>query len=49
MGTGIGEREGKPCIRIMVVRKTPELLKKLPAEVDGFPVDVHETGTFRAL
>lgn len=48
VGTGIGECEGNPCIRIMVKRKTPELQKKIPAEADGFVVDVIETGEFQA-
>lgn len=48
VGTGIGECEGKPCIRIMVARKTRALLKQLPAEMEGFLVDVQETGPFRA-
>lgn len=47
VGTGIGECEGRPCIRVMVVKKTPELLKKIPSRVEGFLVDVQETGMFR--
>ena len=48
VGTGIGAREGKPCIRIFVVKKTPELLKKIPSKLEGFVVDVEETGAIRA-
>ncbi len=48
VGTGIGECEGKPCIRILVAKKTPELLKKIPSRLEGFVVDVHETGEIRA-
>ncbi len=48
VGTGIGECEGKPCIRIFVVKRTPELLKKIPSELEGFVVDVQETGEIRA-
>jgi len=48
VGTGIGERSGQPCIRIFVTRKTQQLLHKLPAAVDGFVVDVVESGEFRA-
>ncbi len=48
VGTGIGECEGKPCIRIFVSKKTPELLKKIPSKLEGFVVDVQETGEIRA-
>lgn len=48
VGTGIGECDGRPCIRIMVVQKTPELLKRIPSRVQGFVVDLVETGRFRA-
>lgn len=48
VGTGIGACEGKPCIRIFVVKKTPELLQKIPAKLEGFVVDVEETGQIRA-
>ena len=48
VGTGIGECEGKPCIRILVGKKTPQLLKQIPSKLEGFVVDVHETGEIRA-
>ena len=48
VGTGIGACEGKPCIRIFVVKKTPELLKKIPPKLEGFVVDVEETGEISA-
>lgn len=49
VGTGIGECEGEPCIRIFVVKKTSELMQKLPSEVEGYAVDVQESGEFQAL
>ncbi len=49
VGTGIGECEGEPCIRIFVVKKTAELMQKIPSEVEGYTVDVQETGKFQAL
>ncbi len=48
VGTGIGACDGKPCIRIFVVKKTPELLKKIPSNLEGFVVDVEETGAIKA-
>lgn len=47
VGTGIGELDGKPCIRIFVTSKQ-QLLRKLPSAADGFVVDIVESGEFRA-
>ncbi len=49
VGTAIGECAGKPCIKVLVVKKTPELSAKLPTTLDGFVVDVQETGEIKAL
>jgi hypothetical protein len=49
VGTAIGNCDGKPCIKIMVNKKTPELLKKIPSTLEGYPVKIDETGEFRAL
>ena len=49
VGTAIGQFEGKPCIRILAVKKTEELAKQIPSEVAGFPVVITETGEIRAL
>ncbi len=48
VGTAIGECEGQPCIKVLVVEKTPELLGKIPSTLEGFVVDVQETGEIRA-
>ncbi len=47
VGTGIGKCEDQPCIRVMVAKKTPELIDQIPAEVEGYVVDIIETGQFR--
>ncbi len=49
VGTGIGECGGTPCIKVFVVKKTPELVGKIPSSLEGFPVSVEETGEIRAL
>jgi len=49
VGTAIGECEGKPCIQVLVVRKTPDLSRSIPHTLEGFPVVVVETGEIRAL
>ena len=38
VAVGEGERDGQSCIRIFATESTPELLKKLPAEIDGIAV-----------
>jgi hypothetical protein len=58
VGVGIGLRQvgGQPteqlALTVMVRRKQPqsELARRdrIPAELDGVPVDVQEVGTFRA-
>lgn len=49
VGTGLGECSGKPCIKVFVVKKTSDLLKQIPSTLEGHPVEVQETGEFRAL
>ena len=47
--TAQGECSGQPCIRVFVVKKTPDLLKEIPSELEGYPVAVDETGEIQAL
>ncbi len=47
--TAQGQRAGKPCIRVLVIRKTPQLTKKIPSAIEGYIVAVQETGRIRAL
>jgi hypothetical protein len=49
VGTAIGECGGNPCIIVMVVKKNPDLMKKIPSALQGFPVIVEETGVIRPL
>ncbi|HMA13413.1 MAG: hypothetical protein ACM35H_04230 [Bacteroidota bacterium] len=48
----IGQRAGRPVIKIMVVRKVPETSlpagQVLPKELEGFAVDVEEIGEITA-
>ena len=48
-GMGQGECEGQPCIKLFLSKRTPELLERLPASLEGYAVVVEETGDFRAL
>lgn len=47
VGTGIGGCEGRPCIKVYVVKATPELLNKIPREIEGYRVAVEETGEIK--
>ena len=47
--TAIGLFEGKPCIKIFSSKKAEDLQAKIPTNIEGFPVIIEETGTFRAL
>lgn len=49
VGVGIGAFDGKPVIKVLVVKKTPELEKKIPKMVEGYLVLIEETGEIRAL
>ncbi len=49
VGTAIGEFKGAPCIKILVVKKTEDLAKKIPVKVEGFAVVIQETGKIEAL
>lgn len=49
VGTAQGLWNGEPCIRVFVVASSDELLRQIPPEIEGFPVEVQETGAFRKL
>ncbi len=48
VGTGVGKCEDELCIAVMVARKSPELAERIPATLEGYKVDVRETGEFQA-
>ena len=47
VGTAIGELGGQPCIKILAVSKTEELVRKIPPVVEGFPVVIEGVGEIR--
>ena len=49
VGTGQGECSGEPCVKVFVVEKTAELLRQIPSAIEGYTVEVVETGEIRAL
>ena len=49
VGTALGLCADGPCIQVFVVEATEELLKQIPEEIEGYTVDVQQTGEFKAL
>ncbi len=49
VGTAQGLCAGKPCIKVYVVKKTPDLVKQIPSTLEGYEVTIQETGEIRAL
>ena|SRR5262245_11939292 len=49
VGTAVGECGGRPCIMVLVLRKTNDVTTKIPSELEGFPLVVEETGAIRPL
>jgi hypothetical protein len=49
VGTAQGLCDGKPCIRVFIVERSEEILSQIPTEIEGYPVEVQETGEFRRL
>jgi len=49
VGTAIARCRGRPCIRVFVVEDSPEVRSRLPRTLDGYPIDIQETGEIRAI
>jgi hypothetical protein len=48
VGAAEGELAGRPCILVLVAGRTPALLRAIPGEIEGIPVDIRDTGPIRA-
>ena len=48
-GVAEGESQGRPCIKVFVVDRNTEFLRRIPSTLEGYPVQVEESGEFRAL
>ncbi len=49
VGTAQGLCNDNPCIKVLVIEKTPELTQKIPNSLEGYPVMIEETGEIRSL
>ena len=38
-----------PCLKVMVVKETEDLKKKIPKSLEGYPVLIEESGVIRPL
>lgn len=47
VGTGAGTCDGRPCIKVFVVERTPEVEQRIPGSAEGYPVVVEVTGVVR--
>ena len=49
VGIGRGERDGAPCVVVMTADAIPEVLRQLPDDLEGYLVEVRETGELHAV
>lgn len=49
VGAGQGLCEGKPFIKVFVIKKTPDLDQKIPKTLEGYPVVIEETGEIKVF
>lgn len=47
-GVGQGERNGAPTVYVMVVQLTDSLRRALPDSIEGYAVEVVESGKIKA-
>lgn len=48
VGTAQGLCEEGPCVLVLVASRTPDLVRRIPRVLEGYPVRIRETGTLRA-
>lgn len=46
---GLLEDNKTPCLKVMVVQKTPELERRIPKSLEGYRVELDVTGVIRPL
>ena len=48
-GVGIGECDGRPCLKVFIERRSDELEASIPRSMEGIPVEIEVTGEIRPL
>jgi len=49
VGVAEGKSQGRSCIKVFVVDRNSELLRRIPNTLEGYPLVVEESGELRAL
>ena len=49
VGVGQGLCDGKDCLKVFVVKITPELEQRIPKEIEGYSVEIVESGEIKPL
>jgi len=50
VGVAVGALDdGRPCIKVLVAKKTPEHDARIPKEIERYPVVIDVTGEIRAM
>lgn len=49
VGVAEGEFQGRPCIKVFVTGKAHHLLGQIPESIEGFLIQLEESGDFRAF
>ena len=49
VGVAEGKSQGRRCIKVFVMDRNSKLLKQIPDSIEGYRLQVEESGKFRAL
>jgi hypothetical protein len=49
IGTAEGLCDNRPCIKVYVDKRSPEIDEKIPHSIEGYPVEVEVTGKFHTM
>jgi hypothetical protein len=49
IGTAESVCNGAACVKVYVIKESPELTRPIPKVIDGYPVVIEETGEVHAL
>jgi len=49
VGTAQGEQNGRPIILVFLARDTEELHRRIPTQIEGYPVKLQVTGEITPL
>lgn len=49
VGVAEGLSQGRSCIKVFVVDRNSKLLRRIPETIEGFLLQIEESGEFQAL